>query len=413
MDSCHRGARTFVPVVVLLVGIVAVAHYGGGSGIGNDHHMLPPSYAIEGPGPPDRQVEAGTAPEDVICREGYVLAIRTSQAPVCVTPGTAESLSMRGVIESIIGYTPMHKESVPDAGTSSVHTNQGGQEGRAIDGKAAGHGIGIIDLMQEEADYGSTDIGEESAKNETAGKHQPAGGADSGSDRTIPASPSSIVNFYITDHDLNTAPNAAETVATDGLLRFSISGTPIAGPKTMVETGPDTGKFYVRLVLPAMIDGRPLGHNDTVDITYLDQADRTGQRNEITKSFTLSSTYAQVQSEGDGRKRIGHEFTLRVYDPDSNTDSKEEDRIHLSRFEFRSEGNARATLDHRAFDANRSHMVETGPDTGIFEVVIKIPRQIDDKVIHIGDWYEITYYDHSTPSGTSEEMVLRGKIGMS
>ena len=220
------------------------------------------------------------------------------------------------------------------------------------------------------------------------------------------------MNFYVTDDDLNTASNAAETISTEGLLKFAINGIPIDGPDTMTETGPDTGQFHVRLELPPTIDGRPITHNDVVDVTYIDQAGRSGEGQSVTKSFTLSSTYAHMQSEGDGKKRIGHEFTLRIYEPDANMDSKEENRIPLNRFEFRSEGSIRVTLDHDAFDANRSHMVETGPNTGIFEVTIKIPRQIDGKVIHIGDWYEITYHDNSTPSGTSEEIVLRGKIGV-
>jgi hypothetical protein len=47
----------------------------------------------------------------------------------------------------------------------------------------------------------------------------------------------------------------------------------------------------------------------------------------------------------------------------------------------------------------------------MFEVQIKIPRQIDGKTIHIGDWYEIRYIDKSTPSNTNEKIILKGKIG--
>ena len=230
---------------------------------------------------------------------------------------------------------------------------------------------------------------------------------------TVPASAMSVVNLYVTDQDLNIAPNAAETVSTDGLLRFAINGIPINGPETMTETGPDTGRFHIRLELPSMIDGMALGQNDIVDVTYLDQADGTGRKQNVTQSVALSSTYAQIYpNEGSNGKRIGHEFTLRIYEPDANADSKEEDRIPLDRFEFRGDGNTRATLDHDAFDANRSHMVETGQNTGVFEVTIKIPRQIDGRTIQIGDWYEIIYYDYSTPSGAAEEIVLRDRIGL-
>ncbi len=416
--------------------------------------------------PPKKQTESGVMPHDVTCRAHHVLAIRVSQEPVCVTPRTAEILVERGIIERIVG------PSTATAGTASEETDraQGGAGAGAGESRGAppgdGHGTslgadnstsgaavggnsgaitgsnattGAADAVggpesgaqtphAEQNSTDSTTAGPESgavaepatnsssspSASPTASKtdEQERRSAHQGSVSTIPASSSTVLNFYVTDDDLNVASNAAETIPTKGLLKFAINGIPIEGPDTMTETGPDTGQFHVRLELPPTVDGRPITHNDVVDVTYIDQAGRSGESQSVTKSFTLSSTYAHMQSEGDGKKRIGHEFTLRIYEPDANTDSKEENRIPLNRFEFRSEGNIRVTLDHGAFNANRSHMVETGPNTGTFEVTIKIPRQIDGKVIHIGDWYEITYYDMSTPSGTSEEIVLRGEIGV-
>ena len=420
--------------------------------------------------PPKKQTESGVMPHDVTCRAHHVLAIRVSQEPVCVTPGTAEILAERGIIERIIG------PSTATAGTASGETGQAQSGAGAGAGESSGdppgdgHGTslgadnstsgvavsgssgaitgsnattGAVDAVGglEEVGAQTPHAGQNSTDSATAGPEsgaaaEPATNSSSspsppsasptaaatdeqdrrsahqGSVSTIPASSSTVLNFYVTDDDLNVASNAAETIPTEGLLKFAINGIPIEGPDTMTETGPDTGQFHVRLELPPTIDGRPITHNDVVDVTYIDQAGRSGESQSVTKSFTLSSTYAHMQSEGDGKKRIGHEFTLRIYEPDANMDSKEENRIPLNRFEFRSEGGIRVTLDHGAFDANRSHMVETGPNTGTFEVTIKIPRQIDGKVIHIGDWYEITYYDMSTPSGTSEEIVLRGEIGV-
>ncbi len=109
--------------------------------------------------------------------------------------------------------------------------------------------------------------------------------------------------------------------------------------------------------------------------------------------------------------RIGHEFTVRLYEPDANRDSRDVDRIPLSSLEYRGEGGIRVTLASPVFDANSSNLIETGENTDIFEVKIKIPRQIDGKVVHIGDWYEIRYIDTSTPSGTSEKVILKGRIG--
>jgi hypothetical protein len=179
----------------------------------------------------------------------------------------------------------------------------------------------------------------------------------------------------------------------------------------MIETGPNTGKFYVGLELPETVNGQALTQNDVIVIRYLDQSDAAGESRVSVTSVPLSKTYAQVQTSGGGQSRIGHEFSVRIYEPDANLDSHEVDRIPLSRIEFRAEGGIRTTLANPAFDANSSYLLESGKNTGTFQVIIKIPRTIDGKTIHIGDWYEMTYVDSSTPSGTNEDIVLKGKIG--
>lgn len=227
---------------------------------------------------------------------------------------------------------------------------------------------------------------------------------------TVPASSGSIVNFYITDQDLNIAHSGVEVISTEGLLEFTINGVKIKGPETMIETGPDTGQFYVKLQLPDSINGKSISQDDIVLIKYLDQSDPSGEKRTLVKSIPLTKTFAKVETLGGG-SRIGHVFTVRIYEPDANKDSKDEDKISLSLFEFRAEGGIKTTLANPRFDANSSSLIETGPNTSTFEVKIKIPREIDGKTIHIGDWYEIRYTDKSTPSGTNEKIVLKGKIG--
>ena len=131
----------------------------------------------------------------------------------------------------------------------------------------------------------------------------------------------------------------------------------------------------------------------------------------VTSSTTLSKSFAKVETQGNNQ-RIGHEFLLRIYDPDANRDSKDEDKIPLSALQFRAEGGIRVPLSDKSFDANSSYLIETGPNTDVFQVEIKIPRMIDGKTIHIGDWYEIRYIDSSTPSNTAEKIIYKGKIGM-
>ena len=227
---------------------------------------------------------------------------------------------------------------------------------------------------------------------------------------TVPASSMSIVNFYITDHDLNLSHRGIEVISTEGLFEFTINGISIQGPERMIETGYDTGKFYLKLELPQTINGKQLSQDDIVVIKYLDKSNQSGEQSIQLKSIPLTKTFAEIETFGGG-SRIGHEFILRLYEPDANRDSRDEDKISISQLEFRSEGGIKTTLANPKFDANSNYLIETGHNTNIFEVQIKIPRQIDGKTIHIGDWYEIKYIDRTTPSNSDEKVIFKGMIG--
>ena len=227
---------------------------------------------------------------------------------------------------------------------------------------------------------------------------------------TVPASSMAIVNFYITDHDLNLSHRGIEVISTEGLFEFTINGISIQGPERMVETGYDTGKFYLKLELPETVNGKQLSQDDIVVIKYLDKSNQSGEQSIQLKSIPLTKTFAEIETFGGG-SRIGHEFILRLYEPDANRDSRDEDKISISQLEFRSEGGIKTTLANPKFDANSNYLIETGHNTNIFEVEIKIPRQIDGKTIHIGDWYEIKYIDRTTPSNSDEKVIFKGTIG--
>ena len=227
---------------------------------------------------------------------------------------------------------------------------------------------------------------------------------------TVPASSMSIVNFYVTDNDLNKSHRGIEVVSTEGLFEFTVNGIPIQGPEKMIETGYDTGQFYLKLELPETVNGKQLSQDDIVLIKYLDKSNSSGEQRVQVKSIPLTKTFAEIETSGGG-SRIGHEFILRLYEPDANRDSRDEDKISINKLEFRSEGGIKTTLANPKFDANSNYLIETGPNTNIFEVQIKIPRQIDNKIIHIGDWYEIKYIDKTTPSNSDEKVIFKGKIG--
>ncbi len=101
---------------------------------------------------------------------------------------------------------------------------------------------------------------------------------------TIPATSMSIVNFYITDHDLNLA-HSGVVVSTEELFELTINGVPIDGPENMIETVPNTGQFYVKLELPETINGNPLSQEDIVLIKYLDESDLSGEQRVLVESI--------------------------------------------------------------------------------------------------------------------------------
>ena len=302
--------------------------------------ILPINADIESP---RKQMKMGISAEDILCRNGLELVIRTNGIPACVKSETSDKMQKRGIAF-------------------------------------------IAEVTKSEVTKSEKKV------------------------VTVPASSMSIVNFYITDHDLNLARSAVEVVDTEGLFEFTINGIIIQGPKNMIETGPNTGQFYLKLKLPETINGKQLSQDDIVLIKYLDKSNLSGEQRVQAKSIPLTKTFAEIETSGGG-SRIGHEFILRLYEPDANRDSRDEDKISINKLEFRSEGGIKTTLANPKFDANSNYLIETGPNTNIFEVQIKIPRQIDGKTIHIGHEYEIRYIDKSTPSGTDEKVVFMGKIG--
>ena len=297
--------------------------------------ILPINADIESP---RKQMKMGISAEDILCRNGLELVIRTNGIPACVKPETVDIMQERGML---------------------INTEFSTSDAEIV---------------------------------------------------TVPASSMSIVNFYVTDHDLNVSHRGIEVISTKGLFEFTVNGIPIEGPKKMIETGYDTGQFYLKLELPETINGKQLSQDDIVLIKYLDKSNLSGEQRVQVKSIPLTKTFAEIETSGGG-SRIGHEFILRLYEPDANRDSRDEDKISINKLEFRSEGGIKTTLANPKFDANSNYLIETGPNTNIFEVQIKIPRQIDDKTIHIGDWYEIKYIDRTTPSNSDEKIIFKGKIG--
>ena len=222
--------------------------------------------------------------------------------------------------------------------------------------------------------------------------------------------PGGTLNLYLSDDDLNVSRSGFDTVSTEGILEFFINGISISGPKTMTETAPNSGVFLAKIVIPTIIDGKPVDNGSTLTVRYNDQSDASGNTKTTSKSFTIMNSFAQLGV--DKNPRIGHDFTVLLYEPDANLDSDDVDKISLNKIQFKAKNGIKTTLANPAFDANSSFLLETGENTNLFAVTVKIPREIDGKTVHIGSWFELTYVDNSSPSQTTEEIEFSGKIGL-
>jgi len=207
-----------------------------------------------------------------------------------------------------------------------------------------------------------------------------------------PPAPGATITFYITDENLVTDHRAVMEISTSGLVDFTIDGTPIPGPSTMVETGIDTGVFQLQLTLPDSVNGQPLQNGDIVLMTYHQSADYSGNPTTITQSVVLSNVPAGPIQSSEPNVRIGRYFALVLNAPDFNLDSQTPDDIPLNLVEVHM-GGVDTTLANSAFVTNTGTLRETGPNTGIFQTTFKIPTFIDGFPVQIGSILEFTFHD--------------------
>jgi hypothetical protein len=225
------------------------------------------------------------------------------------------------------------------------------------------------------------------------------------------AVPGAVLTFYINDENLVTDHRGVMTLSTAGLVDFTIDGTPIPGPSSMVETGIDTGQFQLQLTLPSSVNGRPLQNGDVVLMTYHQPTDNNGNPQTITQSVVLSSAPASIQSpapstmpsspveqpsEQEQSVNIGQYFTLQVYAPDYNLDSQVLGNIPLNLVQVNLEG-VQTTLADPAFETSTGTLRETGLNTDVFAATFRIPQAIDGFPVEIGSTLEFTFEDNSEP----------------
>ena len=139
---------------------------------------------------------------------------------------------------------------------------------------------------------------------------------------------------------------------------------------------------------------------DVITVEYSDQADASGSLRTVTDSAAFDLRMGSLQSDQQSYI-IGRDVLITLIDPDLNFNSKQAETYSLDVLEWKSD-NARTSMgtlggtmtkNGKIFDPQPSGLRETGDSTGIFQTIIKIPPQINEKPVDRDEVIKITYVD--------------------
>jgi hypothetical protein len=143
---------------------------------------------------------------------------------------------------------------------------------------------------------------------------------------------------------------------------------------------------------------------DVLTVYYNDTNDASGHQQIVTDSATFDLRNGVLQSD-KSVYIIGSDMILTLVEPDLNLDSQQAEAAPLDLVEWDSHAFKGTMgplgLNQANFDAKPSSFVETGKDTGIFQSVIKIPKQLGATLLERGEQIHLEYTDWG-PSGTKE-----------
>ncbi|HYL66920.1 MAG TPA: hypothetical protein VEU72_07170 [Nitrosopumilaceae archaeon] len=144
---------------------------------------------------------------------------------------------------------------------------------------------------------------------------------------------------------------------------------------------------------------------DVLTVYYNDTNDASGHQQIVTDSATFDLRNGVLQSD-KSVYIIGSDMILTLVEPDLNLDSQQSESAPLDLVEWDSHA-FKGTMgplgaNQANFDAKPSTFVETGKDTGIFQSVIKIPKQLGTgtgTLLERGEQIHLEYTDWG-PAGS-------------
>ena len=139
---------------------------------------------------------------------------------------------------------------------------------------------------------------------------------------------------------------------------------------------------------------------DILHVQYTDPSDASGSENTVTDSatFDLRNGVLQVDKPGTTGYVIGSDMIVTLIEQDLNLDSDATETYTLDLIEWDSSADTQPLSDS-VFGATPSNLLETGTDTGIFQVVITVPDELGGEALQRGEEITLTYNDWG-PSGS-------------
>ena len=152
---------------------------------------------------------------------------------------------------------------------------------------------------------------------------------------------------------------------------------------------------------------------DILQVEYTDPTDASGDSNTVTDSATFDLRNGVLQSDKTIYV-IGSDMILTLIEPDFDLDNDAAETYDLDLIEWdssdadismgdlgnRLDAQGRVQIDNAgAFDPEPTDLRETGDSTGIFQVVIEIPKELNNDRLERGEEIQLEYTDWG-PSGS-------------
>ncbi len=181
----------------------------------------------------------------------------------------------------------------------------------------------------------------------------------------------------------------------------------------ILETAPGSGVFELDFVIG--FDDGPKGNDcpsgtigcvlqgDILTVQYTDPTDASGDPNTITDSATFDLRNGVLQSD-KSVYIIGSDMILTIIEPDWDLDNDAAETYDLDILEWDSAaatvtmGDAISSEIAAAFDPEPNAFRETGDSSGIFQVVVETPEELEGDRLERGEQIDLEYTDWG-PSG--------------